>query len=128
MCYSTCTCVHVYRGEKKFLISLLSPGFVDVFSDNKEAVVNHGRKLLKVSSSCLCQEISNKFEANLIDRLAMESIFWLQTLFLMMLQHNLSVGVDVHFNVMIDLNNDCFLFAVLTEKQSQQHISTFTCP
>lgn len=64
---------------------LLSSGFVDVFSDNKEAVVNHGRKLLKVSSSsCLRQKISNK-QTELIDH---GKYFWLLTLFLMMLQHN----------------------------------------
>lgn len=31
---------------QRFILS----GFVDVFADNKEAVVNHGHKLLKVKS------------------------------------------------------------------------------
>lgn len=35
-----------------FFSLLLFSGFVDVFSDNKEAVVNHGHKLLRVSCYC----------------------------------------------------------------------------
>ena len=32
------------------LSALSIPGFVDVYADNREAVVNHGPKLLKVFS------------------------------------------------------------------------------
>lgn len=31
-----------------FCFKIILAGFVDTFADNKEAVVNHGRKLLKV--------------------------------------------------------------------------------
>ena len=34
--------------REMFIYHLFSVGFVDAFADNKEAVLNHGRKLLKV--------------------------------------------------------------------------------